>query len=44
VTSSVVVDGVWSDGQNSYLTAGDVSFRSSDVLKLVEAENNETNI
>lgn len=44
VTSSVVVDGVWSDGQNSYLTAGDVSFRSSDVLKLVETTNNETNI
>jgi flagellar basal-body rod modification protein FlgD len=39
-TSMIVVDGVWSDGRSSYLTAGDISFRSSDVLKLVEVEDN----
>ncbi len=43
-TSRIVVDGVRSDGKTSYLTAGDVSFRSSDVLKLVETGNSGTNI
>jgi flagellar basal-body rod modification protein FlgD len=35
-TSTVVVDGVWSNQNESYLTSGDISFRQSDVLKLVE--------
>lgn len=35
ITSRLIVDGVWSDGQQNYLTAGEISFRQSDVLKLV---------
>jgi len=52
ITSIMTVDGVWSDGDLSYLTAGQLSFRDSDILKLVdkvpnitvndEPENNET--
>ena len=36
VTSSITVDGIWSDGQDSYLTAGQMSFRSSDISKVVQ--------
>jgi len=35
-TSIIEVDGVWSDGEQNYLTAGELSFRSSDILKVVE--------
>lgn len=35
-TSQMVVDGVWSDQKQSFLTAGGLSFRASDVLKIVE--------
>lgn len=34
ITSHVTVDGVWSDTQETYLTAGEISFRSSDILKV----------
>lgn len=43
-TANLTVDGVWSDGTNSYLTAGDISFRATDVLKLAEAVQEDTNI
>ncbi len=35
-TAQIVVDGVWSDQKQSFLTAGGLSFRASDVLKIVE--------
>lgn len=35
-TSVIEVDGVWSNEQESFLTAGELSFRSSDILKVVE--------
>lgn len=38
-TSRLTVDGVWSDNQQSYLTAGELSFRQSDVLKVIEIDN-----
>jgi len=38
-TSRITVDGVWSDNQESYLTAGELSFRQSDVLKVIEIDN-----
>ena len=42
-TATLEVDGVWSDQKRSYLTAGQLSFRASDVLKLVEASTANTN-
>lgn len=36
VTSNAVVDGVWTDETNTYLTAGSVSFRRDDILKISE--------
>ena len=38
-TSIVNVDGVWTDKNQSYLTAGEISFRTTDVLKLVDSHN-----
>jgi len=38
-TVAVDVDGVWSDGTNNYLTAGEISFRTSDVLKIIDGGN-----
>lgn len=38
-TSRITVDGVWSDNKESYLTAGELSFRQSDVLKVIEIDN-----
>lgn len=35
-TSRIKVDGVWSDTQESFLTAGGLSFRQSDVLKVID--------
>jgi flagellar hook assembly protein FlgD len=34
ITSHLEVDGVWSDQKESFLTAGEISFRMSDVLKV----------
>jgi flagellar basal-body rod modification protein FlgD len=42
VTSHVNVDGVWSDKTTNYLTAGAISFRSSDILKIQEPYNEAT--
>ena len=42
-TSILMVDGVWTDNNQSYLTSGQLSFRTTDVLKLVEAQTNNTN-
>jgi len=39
ITTNAVVDGVWTDNNQSYLTAGDISFRASDVLKLIEVKD-----
>lgn len=33
-TSYAVVDGIWTDADNTYLTAGNVSFRREDILKI----------
>jgi flagellar basal-body rod modification protein FlgD len=35
-TAKLKVDGVWSNQDESYLTAGALSFRTSDILKIVE--------
>lgn len=35
-TSQLVVDGVWSNQQESFLTSGELSFRASDVRKVIE--------
>jgi hypothetical protein len=35
ITSSIRVDGIWSDGEDSFLTAGEMSFRSSDISKVM---------
>lgn len=34
ITSHLTVDGVWNDTKETFLTAGDISFRTSDVLKV----------
>jgi flagellar basal-body rod modification protein FlgD len=37
-TSHVKVDGAWTDDQGqTYLTAGDISFRDSDILKVIDS-------
>ncbi|MGH1397643.1 MAG: flagellar hook assembly protein FlgD [Alphaproteobacteria bacterium] len=36
VSAYAKVDGVWTDGDNNYLTAGGVSYRFDDVLKISE--------
>jgi flagellar basal-body rod modification protein FlgD len=36
-TATITVDGVWSDTEQSYLTAGALSFRTSDILKIVNS-------
>jgi hypothetical protein len=41
-TATMTVDGVWSDGDENYLTAGELSFKSSDILKIVEKEETTT--
>ncbi len=41
-TSYVTVDGVWTDDTATYLTAGSVSFRSSDILKLINTQTTST--
>lgn len=38
-TAMVQVDGVWSDQTRNYLTAGEISFRQSDVLKIIDDSN-----
>jgi flagellar basal-body rod modification protein FlgD len=40
-TATLRVDGVWSDGNQNYLTAGEVSFRTSDILRLVEPNDEQ---
>jgi flagellar basal-body rod modification protein FlgD len=42
ISSLITVDGVWTDNQNNYLTAGQISFRTNDVLKLIDTTNNQT--
>jgi flagellar basal-body rod modification protein FlgD len=37
-TIAVNVDGVWSDGSDQYLTAGEISFRTGDVLKIIDQQ------
>lgn len=39
VTSQIVVDGVWSNNKQNYLTSGSLSFRTSDVLKVIDSED-----
>lgn len=36
ITASVTVDGVWSDGDTTYLTAGQLSFKADNVLKIAD--------
>ena len=38
ITSHVEVDGVWSDQKETFLTAGEISFRTSDVLKVAQQQ------
>lgn len=42
ITSHVTVDGVWSDTEEVYLTAGEISFRTTDVLKIQQDYMAET--
>ncbi|MGB0719128.1 MAG: flagellar hook assembly protein FlgD [Bdellovibrionales bacterium] len=42
VSAHAVVDGVWTDTQNTYLTAGGVSFRREDILKVAELNQNQS--
>ncbi len=46
-SSFAKVDGLWSDGSETFLTAGEVSFRTSDVLKIFNqpttTQNNNNN-
>jgi flagellar basal-body rod modification protein FlgD len=44
ITSHVEVDGVWSDQKESFLTAGEISFRMSDVLKVQKPYTAETTV
>ncbi len=37
-TSQIVVDGIWSNQNESFLTAGALSFRASDVLKVIDKD------
>jgi flagellar basal-body rod modification protein FlgD len=42
-TATLKVDGVWTNQDESFLTAGELSFRTSDILKIVDgATDNET--
>jgi flagellar basal-body rod modification protein FlgD len=43
-TSHVEVDGVWSDQKESFLTAGEISFRMTDVLKVQKPYTEEATV
>lgn len=40
-TATLRVDGVWNDGNTNYLTAGEISFKTTDILRLAEPNNQQ---